>query len=242
MRTSGKSLLKQNIQAIHDDLILGHKRSKNYPSAVIGTEREIIIEKLLSVILPSVNRYGCGIIIDHEGKSTGQVDLLIESPLSTSLPISNNRQRLYFADSVVAAFEIKSDLSKQKSEAFEKIDQIMSLKTKKVKLGAPKGEEEVVRISDYQIPSFIVSFKGAVQPTVDKWIFESQERRLRKPTGVLCIELGYFWGMTPQGEVISSNSELAIYGFICCLNSWINNRATASVNDNLYIDLLNDIE
>lgn len=235
-------LLRQNIESMHNDLVLGYERTKKYPSAVVGAEREILIEKLLSVVLPSITRFGSGIIIDHEGRSTGQVDLIIESPYSTSFPVSSDKQRLYFADSVMAAFEVKSDLSKQKEQAFNKTDEIMSLWTKKLNEDENPELKNVINKQDYEIPSFIISFKGATKETVNNWLYEECRKHGRRyPTGILCIEPGYFFGFTPSGQHdLQAEGHMAIYAFICCLNTWIQNKANSVVEDSLYIDLLNN--
>ncbi|EKO3855397.1 hypothetical protein JZN62_005182 [Vibrio harveyi] len=236
-----KKILEQNIGAMYQDLVLGFERTKNYPSAVIGAEREIIIEKLLSVVLPPSTRFGSGVIIDHKGRSTGQIDLIIESPLSISFPVSSASQRMYFATSVMAAFEIKSNLSKQKSEAFDKIDEIMGLWTDCYDALAPKEADRIINKQDYEIPSFIIAYKGATKETIHKWLYsECRKKKRRYPTGILCIEPGYFFGFTPNnGPDLQAEGEYAVYAFLCCLNSWLKNSATKTVNDSLFIDLIN---
>jgi len=65
--------------------------------------------------------------MDSRGHKTGQVDIVLECQNSFSLPITSGKQRLYFADTVAAAIEVKSDLNKQKTEAFEQNHSILHL-------------------------------------------------------------------------------------------------------------------
>ena len=236
-----KKLLIQNIKAMHNDLIMGHERTKDYPSDVIGTEREILIEKLLSVVLPPATRFGSGVIIDHLGSSTGQVDLIIESPMSMSFPISNEKQRLYFANSVLAAFEVKSNLSKQKEIAFDKADEIMKLWTNDYDPNSLNAEDRIINKQDYEVPCFIVGYQGVTKKTIQKWLYEEcRSKGRRYPTGILSINPGYFHGFTPEGESdLEAEGPMAIYAFLCCLNSWLKKNANVTVNDSLFIDLIN---
>ncbi|EJG1636211.1 hypothetical protein BT049_RS23595 [Vibrio parahaemolyticus] len=237
-----KELLKQNIKAMHDDLLLGYERTQSYPSSVIGAERELLIEKLLSIALPPTTRFGSGVIIDHTGRSTGQVDLIIESPMSMSFPVSSANQRLYFANSVLAAFEVKSNLSSQKKEAFNKVEEITSLWTNKYDPETLSEEDRIINKQDYEVPSFIVAYKGATKKTVHKWLREECiDKGRRFPTGILCIEPGYFFGFTPDGGPnLEAEGCYSIYAFLCCLNSWLKESANKTVNDSLFIDLINN--
>lgn len=161
----GKDLLLNSIETLKESLMLGHKQSQKYPSTVIGNERELIIESLLARVLPQNIRYGSGVIMDCYGQTTGQVDIVLECEQSFSLPITSGKQRLYFADTVAAAIEVKSDLRVQKVQAFEQSHAVQRLQRK-------KSEEKPFFKNQYQVPSYIIAFKGADSTTIAKWMFE----------------------------------------------------------------------
>jgi len=125
------NLFKNKLENIHSNMIECHRDSQKYSSSIIGDEREIFQSNLLSKILPSNYRFGSGTITDSEGRETGQIDTVIELPFSLSFPISTGNNRLYLADSVGAAFEIKSDLNKQWDEAIIKVGIFKSSKSAK---------------------------------------------------------------------------------------------------------------
>ena len=232
------NFLRQSVESMHQDLILGHQRSREYPSSVIGQEREVLIESLLSKVLPAFVRYGSGVIIDHSGARTGQVDLVLETPHSLSLPISSSRQRLYFAETVVAAIEVKSDLLAQQKEAFAKISEIKQLKTKPL----PSIDNDRAEMSqqEYEVPAFIVAYRGASERTTNRiWHHQTSGVGSHRPTGLVTIDPGYFDGFSPSGGGMNATGPSAILAFILSLSEWISCRATQGVVARNYEDLLN---
>lgn len=155
-------LFAQSIEGLHNDLINAYEKTANFPSAVSGREREVFIEQLLSRILPPGFRFGSGVIIDSTGENqTGQIDLIIERPHSASLPVGTSTQRLYIAETVAAAFEVKSDLSKQWGKAERTWNAVESLRV----LGEPEfyaedGGQTFGHSFDHFVPMFMVGFTG----------------------------------------------------------------------------------
>lgn len=234
-----KTLLGRSAQSLHDDLVLGHKRSRGFPSSVIGHEREVLVEALLSKVLPSFVRYGSGVIIDRSGAQTGQVDIVLETPHSLSLPLSHSRQRLYFADTVAAAIEVKSDLRHQQDEAFAKVSEIKSLRTRSLPRPG-ENESGVVMMQDYQIPTFIIAYRGPSEKAAEAiWHKQTRIRGNTLPTGILTIEPGFFDGFSPLGGGPSATGPLAILAFLLTLSEWIAHKATAGVKAQEYARLLN---
>lgn len=155
-------LFAKSIEGLHHDLINGYQRTKEFPSAVSGREREIFIEQLLSRILPPGFRFGSGVIIDSTGANeTGQIDLIIERPHSASLPVGISNQRLYAAETVAAAFEVKSNLSKQWGDVEETWGRLEAMRV----LGEPEfykedGGQYFGHTFDHFVPMFMVGFSG----------------------------------------------------------------------------------
>ncbi len=230
--SKGKELLENSIQALVDSLMLGYEQSKKYPSSVIGTERELLIESLLSRVLPSNIRYGSGVIMDSDGAKTGQVDVILECPHGFSLPITSGKQRLYFADTVAAAIEVKSDLNKQKVEAFSQNHKIQKLFRK-------KADNEFINKREYSVPSYIVGFKGASEKTIEQWVYkECREKRQFLPTGILCLDPAYFFAFEPDGGVMVSKGNGAVFAFLCSLSNWVGYNKDSQIDVSDYFELL----
>lgn len=155
-------LFKKVIESLHEDLIRAFNRTKNFPSPVSGREREIFVEYVPSRILPNSFRFGSGIIIDSTGdRQTNQIDLVIERPYSASFPIGVSSQRLYVAETVAAAFEIKSDLSKQWEGAKESALSVLRMQMLLEDDLLEKSEDMVFgHVYDHRVPMFLVGFTG----------------------------------------------------------------------------------
>ncbi|AZD91775.1 MULTISPECIES: DUF6602 domain-containing protein [Pseudomonas] len=232
---SGKDLLLNNIETLKENLMLGHKQSQKYPSTVIGNERELIIESLLARVLPHNIRYGSGVIMDGYGKTTGQIDIVLECEQSFSLPITSGKQRLYFADTVAAAIEVKSDLRKQKVEAFAQSHAVQQLQRK-------KSKEKFIFRNEYLVPSYIIAFKGPDKDTIAKWLFEEcREKNQHYPTGILCLEPAYFFSFEPSGN-FEASGDSAVFAFLCSLSNWLSFNRDSRFDIKSYVSLLDEAE
>jgi hypothetical protein len=227
----GKELLGNSILALVDTLLSGYEHSKKYPNPVLGAERELIVENLLKKVLPKNTRFGSGVITDFTGQVTGQVDIVLECQQSISLPITNGTQRLYFADTVGAAIEVKSDLNKQRGDAFKQSHNIRKLIRTKPEKGSLKKQYN-------GIPAFIVAFQGPKnQKTFNKWIRDIQiNNGYNIPTGVLCLDPLFYYGYEPMSSAssaIEGKGEFAVYAFICTLSNWLAHNSDCTLN---YLD------
>lgn len=228
-----KELFKKKIENIHSNLIECYRDSQSYSPTITGTEREIFHQNLLTKILPNNYRVGSGTITDHKGNETGQIDLIIELPFSLSFPVSSGDNRLYLADTVGAAFEIKSDLNNQWNNSVNKIREIFEISRTKT-----KDKNEVIMLHDVQIPSFIIGFKGfKTIDAIEKKLSEIPSRYW--PNGILIIESNIFYGIHGgNGSIISTGKGQCILGFISYLNEILQNYAKKTIDLNNYSDLL----
>lgn len=85
-----------------------------------GLERELFLSGLLRQVFPPHYRFGSGDIVDHAGVSSGQIDIVLEYPVSFSFPVFPDGPRLYMAESVAVAIEVKSDMRTQWKEVLQK--------------------------------------------------------------------------------------------------------------------------
>lgn len=206
------NFLKQKLEGIHAGLIRAYADSKQYAPSIIGAEREIINRSLLSLALAPGYRVGTGTILDQHGDDSGQVDIVIEQPFSLSFPISSDQNRLFLAPSVCAAFEVKSDLSKQGKDAMKKVAEIKNLHRTLVKKG------QFHNYDDISIPTFIVGFKGPSTERGMEKIYKTFSNKLI-PNGILSIDGEIFYGRMPGsgGHMIAKGKEASLFAFLQCV-------------------------
>lgn len=209
-----------------------HRDSIGYAPSISGAEREIIQKKLLSLILPLGYRIGTGTIMDSHGNDSGQVDAVIEQPFSISFPISSENNRLYIASTVCAAFEIKSNLTTQRTDALDKVRKIKSLHRIEVKKG------EVYSYDDVNIPTFLIGYKG---PKTEKKLENLfvQPRDRFYPNGILVIESERFYGRSAGGGWrIAQGKAPSILAFLACVLDSIRYAGSHKTIVDSYVPLL----
>ena len=105
------------LTGIHQALKAAYTQSVGMSAASKGREREWFIDSFLSHVLPNHYRFGNGDATDLAGARSGQLDVVVELPFAPSLPsVGGGPTRLYPAESIAAAMEVKSDLAAQWSE------------------------------------------------------------------------------------------------------------------------------
>ncbi|MEM5364833.1 DUF6602 domain-containing protein [Paraburkholderia azotifigens] len=236
------SLFKSKLRNIHTVLMQAYENTNGFTTPVQGDEREVVIRELLELVLPQSYRLGKGAIIDRHGRETGQVDAVFEKPFSLSFPISSETNRLYLADSVAAAFEIKSNLYTQSDEAIAKAKEIKHLR-REASTGAVQFYDELF------VPTFIIGFKGH---TTQEGIYQKFMPDLNASdhiNAVLVIDSGVFVGRSPtrfeNGKKISGgwyqlegDPAGAILCFLACLSDTLRHLERKEIDLLSYSKLL----
>ena len=213
--------LENRLKGIQAVLMGHHSGGRGLPNEVIGNEREYLVSRFLSKVLPPVFRFGHGAITDLSGALTGQLDTVMELPFGPNYPMPSGSESLYLAETVCAVIEIKSNLCKQWGEVEETVRRVKLLKrypeqTSHLLLGVPPAGEVGFGLGE-RIPCYAVGYTR--YETV-----HGLEERLRKthpdsrPDGALSIEYGSFVGMTKKAAGVSG-----LNGFIADLMSHANN-------------------
>ncbi|OZG70108.1 hypothetical protein BTA51_27910 [Hahella sp. CCB-MM4] len=230
------------LKGIQQQLMGAYEASSPMTSATKGSEREFLVDLFLSNVLPSQYRFGSGDITDHLSNRSGQVDIVVEFPFLPSIPIAGcDRFRLYLAESVACAIEVKSDLSNQWEQALSTCQKLKGIKrsilayeksvgggtfasnrysqtltgaiiTDRLKVG-PQGMEIGGKPLDLdlRIPIFVVGFKGWATTDTHKENLDSSEF-----DGILNIEKKiYVSGARYSGKTYEGDS--ALWAFICDL-------------------------
>jgi hypothetical protein len=155
--------LRKRIEGIQSILMAHHAAGSNLPTATKGNEREVLVREFLAKVLPPPFRFGTGAVIDSTGRQTGQIDIIVEFPFLPSFPTPGAPERLYLADSVAFAIEVKSNLSTQWAQVVEKAAQLSPLRrtwSGHLHFGAHGVPASAAR-SESQIPLIAVGFEGA---------------------------------------------------------------------------------
>jgi hypothetical protein len=113
--------------AIQASLMALHAGGRGMPNAVAGGERELFAREFLGKLFAPSFRFGTGAITDALNNISGQVDIVIENTFAPSFPMPAGDHRLYLAESVAVAIEVKSDLLSQWDEVRATIDKIKVL-------------------------------------------------------------------------------------------------------------------
>ena len=184
--------LHQRLEGIQQILMAHHAAGKSLPNASKGSERETLLREFLGRVFPPPFRFGTGAIIDSERRTTGQIDVVAEFPFFPSFPTPGAFQRLYLAESVSFAVEVKSDLTAQWSQVETAAKALLPLRRKwSGHLHFESGGLEVANASTSRIPFVAVGFTGpATVEKLEKRISDSAESQ--RPDGALVIESGVY--------------------------------------------------
>lgn len=160
------------------------------PNATSGAERENFVQNFLLEIIPPQIRVGRGVIVDSFGNRSGQLDIILEHPNAMSFPLLGGIERLYPAESVVAIFEVKSNLSSQWSQVQDTIKQIAPLQRMK------KGDRYPENSPVYRrIPVYVIAYQGHTSQGFQDFINNIRENpAMIYPRGILELHTGNYFG------------------------------------------------
>lgn len=169
------TFLKQRIDALLAHFRAGHFAGDSSASANRGTEREAFLLAFLSQILPPIYRVGTGEITDVDGNRSGQLDIVVEMPWAPSIGFPGSPVRLYPAEAVGVAIEVKSDIKNQWDEVQRTLSQLSTLRQRLSGISSGPGTLEIHDISAERIPTFAVGFVGWRVPDVlEQKVLESE--------------------------------------------------------------------
>lgn len=112
--------VEARVNGILSQLRSSYVAGKGMSNAVKGFERELFISGFLSQVFPTHYRFASGDITDTQNQTSGQIDIVLEFPHGFSFPVFPAGPRLFLAESVAAAIEVKSNLASQWSEIEQK--------------------------------------------------------------------------------------------------------------------------
>ena len=74
----------------------------------VGQAREFLVTRVLKTILPTGVHIGSGMVIDHKGASSKQIDVVVYDPRFPIMKVEGGG--LYFVEGVLATIEVKSTI------------------------------------------------------------------------------------------------------------------------------------
>ncbi|WP_414545206.1 DUF6602 domain-containing protein [Nostoc sp. CCY0012] len=222
----GNKYILGRLQGIQMMLMAAHKGSAIASNNTKGKERESFINLFLSNILPPHFRFGSGEITDLSGNLSGQLDIVIEYPLlpSIQVPTSSAETRLYLAEGVAAAIEVKSDLIGQWQQVKQTSEKVKQLRRR---FSASRG------LAPNSVPLFAVGYTG--WKSIDVVWQHLQEGIV---DGILIIEDGLFiWNPTilPVTQLSGTvTGAWALWGLVVALHRLGTSLQSTSLDLALY--------
>jgi hypothetical protein len=152
--------VKQRLEGLLGHFRAGLSAGGESASANRGTEREAFLLAFLSQVLPAIYRTGTGEITDIQGNRSGQLDIVIEMPWAPSFGFPGSPVRLYPAEAVGVAIEVKSNVEAQWSELEGTVAALGKLRQRLSGHSVRTGILEIHDESIERIPSFAVGYTG----------------------------------------------------------------------------------
>lgn len=209
------------VSAVKDGLLAAHKAGSGSPNEVIGNEREVFIRNYLEAAYPKPFRFAGGFVTDSEGRTSGQLDIIVEKLHSISFPAqAGSSERLYLAEMVSAAISVKSNLSAQWKQVISEIDKLDPVKSD------PTGFFQV-NVRSGSIPFFVVSYSGAqTLKSLDEKLNSLPQNNCLKAVAVL--DSNIFAVQTSPNNWVYNQNESSFFYFIAQLHDEITHNFTVA--------------
>lgn len=211
----------------------GHA-ARSLSSASKGREREIFVNEFLSKVFPSHFRFGTGDITDVEGRKSGQVDIVVELPFFPSYPVPGGAPRLYMAEGVASAIEVKSNLRTEWAD--------VERTTVAIKALVPRRIRTMWMGMDFPdtTPVVAIGYAGykTLEGLVDRMLNTSEERR---PDVALVLEdpgllVAHRYEKDEEGNdmYLATDGPEALFAFLARLNWYLTKLITAGFSMDAY--------
>lgn len=215
--------LRARLRGIRRQLLAVHGGGRRMSSASKGREREDFIDDFLGRVLPPQFRFGSGDVVDSFGHSSGQLDLVVEYPFAPSLPLVAGETRLYLAEGVASAIEVKSDLKDQWPEVVRTARKLRTLERRFESVGYG-GDSLPAPPPTPWVPLFAVGYDGWKNAsTAREHLMIAKEGP--PLDGILVLKHGIYVDRTFTFE-----GDMSLWGLVAGLQSATIGIAHATVN------------
>jgi hypothetical protein len=187
--------LVQRLEGIRQILMAHHAAGAMLPNATKENERETLLREFLTKVFPPPIRFGSGAVIDQSNKISGQIDVVAEFPFFPSFPTPGAAERLYLAESVSFAMEVKSNLAAQWTQVEHSAEAFLPLRrTWSGHLEFHSGSLRVADHSTSRIPFVAIGYGGCGSiAALEQKLDETPEAR--RPDAALVLESGAYVGL-----------------------------------------------
>ncbi len=121
-------ILEERLRGMQNVLVSAHRANTGISTSSRGREREEFVNRFVRSFLPNIYRCGNGDITDAKGHRSGQLEVVIEYPFSASFSLFDpSGVRVYLAEAVACAIEVKSNLADQWNEVVLTANQVSKL-------------------------------------------------------------------------------------------------------------------
>lgn len=150
-----------------------------------GTEREVFLKGTLNELYPERYIFSEGEIIDYQGNTSPQADIVV---YDDHMPIlSHDSADQFLSEGVLAHIEVKSDLSSQLENALNKSARVKELE---------KDIQTIMQVGQIppRVPSFVFAFDGSSKTTFKKNVIDFYTSNNNHPPDYICVLDQYICG------------------------------------------------
>jgi len=219
--------LVQRLEGIRKILLAHHAAGAMLPNATKGNEREALLREFLTKVFPPPIRFGSGAVIDQFERISGQIDVVAEFPFFPSFPTPGAAERLYLAESVSFAIEVKSNLAAQWSQVEHSAEAFLPLR--RTWSGHLEFHGQTLGVSEAstsRVPFVAIGYGGfGSVEALEKRLNETPEER--RPDAALVLESGAYVGLLTGSRGIGA---AGLFAFCIDATHFATNVLMASPN------------
>jgi hypothetical protein len=233
--------LRNRLDGIRQILMAHRDAGKALPKAAAGVEREVLVREFLARVFPAPFRFASGAIVDCDGATSGQLDIVVEFPFLPSFPAPAAGERLYLADSAALAIEVKSDLTKQWAQVRRCAAKVRCLQRhwRAHESFTSKGEQGSFGESVSRVPFLAVGYRGPARPETLTAKLDATPTDER-PDALLVIESGAYSGCRLCASTATTRGAAGLLTFANDVAWLLRNVKWAAPRIGAYIDALGE--
>lgn len=189
---------------------------------LVGTIRELVVEKLLRPIVPPEIEFGTGKLVDSNGRLSSQIDVVVYAPQVMPPFLHDARHGVFPVESCLYAIEVKSLLTKQE------VKSCVGRASEIRKLNCTRTEYWVKREvwngpTPHPISALVAlgsDLKGSLDQEIERYAKVDAGAEAHPAIGVCCIVgKGYFYHRKTGswGKYVDSGSHEAVLSFLAGL-------------------------
>jgi hypothetical protein len=200
-----------------DRLRAAHDSQQHVEVANSSVLRDLFVSVFLSEVFPSAFRFESGEALDTQGRQSGSLDIVIESPFVPCVPgVQGTESRWYLAEGVAAAIQVHANLMTDWDAVLAGARRLAILHRNFASFST-NGPAPMRRI-----PLFVAGYAGWTTPEAVKQRLSDGEL-----DGILVIEPAIFVG-GPAFAGVVARGPWALWTFIASLHQAISGLATAT--------------